>query len=78
MVFIMKKDATQDDFKPGALMSFKSTGNKMRIVSHQCGDEFNALFEKNPGVEIAVRSRYYASFDLIEHNPNWRTLHDHV
>ena len=64
-------DATQEDFKPGALLSFKSTGEKVRIVSHQRGDEFNALFEKNPHVEIAIHSRYYASFDLIEHNPNW-------
>ena len=64
-------DATQDDFKPGALLSFKSTGEKVRIVSHQRGDEFNALFEKNPHVEIAIHSRYYASFDLIEYNPNW-------
>lgn len=70
------KNAKKDDFKPGALMSFKSTGEKMRIVSHQRGDEFNALFDKNPGVEIAIHSRYYASFDLIEQNPNWDRGHN--
>lgn len=58
------KQATKLDFKFGALLLLKTTGQKIRVLNNVRGDEFDAT--TGMGSELTVHSREAHCYELLE------------